>query len=212
MIIRDLTKLSNLFFFSKNSLRALEKNEEKLNFNIKYWIKTGKIISLKNGLYITKSRWDKEINKDLYLEYLANKIYEPSYLSLEYIMNKYSLLTEAVYGITSITTKKTKSFVNGLASFNYSSMTPDLFTGYETTKAFDTFIFTASKAKAVFDYLYLRFIKNTPINKKIIEELRINWENITKSEFKNIEGYANKAKSLKVKQVISLIKKMYYAA
>lgn len=206
-----LLRLDNLLFFTKESLKQWEKDEDVLNFNIKYWLKKELIVRVKNGFYILKSRFDAEKDKDLYLEYLANKIYEPSYLSGEYVMNKYNLLTEAVYGLTSVTTKKTTSFANKLGMFSYYSLAPRLFFGFELKNFFSAKILIAKKSKAVFDYLYLRFLRKTPINDKSIEELRINWENLTKKEFKEIIEYAKTSKNKRILKVVSLIKKKYYA-
>ncbi len=206
----NLDYLNNLLLFTKESLRQWEKNEDALNFNIKYWTKNELIIPLKKGKYILKSRFDKEENKDLYLEYLANKIYEPSYISGEYVMSKYNLLTEAVYGVSSVTTRKTKMFDNKLGRFDYYSLSPRLFFGFEITKFYSADIMVAKKPKAVLDYLYLRFFKNSIISEKSVEELRINWENLNKKEFEDLEKYARIIKNKRTQEVIGLIKKKYY--
>lgn len=202
----NLDYLNNLLLFTKESLRQWEKNEDALNFNIKYWTKNELIIPLKKGKYILKSRFDKEENKDLYLEYLANKIYEPSYISGEYVMSKYNLLTEAVYGVSSVTTRKTKMFDNKLGRFDYYSLSPRLFFGFEITKFYSADIMVAKKPKAVLDYLYLRFFKNSIISEKSVEELRINWENLNKKEFEDLEKYARIIKNKRTQEVIGLIK------
>lgn len=205
----QLKKLSNLLIFTKETLRQLEEDNDRLDFNIKYWLKKGEIITLKKGLYILKEKWERETNKDDYLEYVANQLYQPSYLSGEYVMSKYGLLTEAVYGITSMTTKTTKAFVNNLGNFNYYSLSPALFSGYEVKKTSFFPVLVAKKSKAVFDFLYLRFIKNTPVNKKTIEELRINWENMTKEELGELINYARKTKSVRLNKIINLITDTY---
>jgi predicted transcriptional regulator of viral defense system len=210
MKFNKLSTIENLLFFTKEALRTLEPNNSSLDFNLKYWLKKGRIISLKNGMYVLKDRWEKEQNKQLYLEYLANKILEPSYLSGEYVLSKYALLAEAVYTITSITTQCSKSFTNNLGQFNYYSITPKLFTGYKTVAFDSATVLVANKEKALFDYLYLRFLKLTPINTKAIEELRINWENINTREFLRVKNYAKKARSTRIKKLISLIEKQYY--
>ena len=207
---KALQLIANLDFFTKEALRQLEPNQEALNFNIKNWLKNGKIISLKNGLYLLGERWEKEHDKEKYSEFLANKIYEPSYLSAEYVMSKYGLLTEAVYGLSSITIQKTKTFSNKIGIFNYYSMTPRLFTGFKLHKFFSGSVAIAGKAKAIFDYLYLRFLKETPVNEKEILELRINWENITKKEWLEIENYIKIAKSQRLKEVGSIIRGLIY--
>lgn len=211
MKANQLSKLSDLLFFTKESLRQLEPNQPALDFNLKYWLKKGIVISVKNGLYILKDRWEKTIDKQAYLEYLANKIYQPSYLSLEYVMNKYSLLTEAIYGLTSITTKIPKTFINDLGKFSYYSISPRLFTGYKVQKFNSAPILIAAKSKAVFDYLYLRFLKNAAINQKTVAELRINWENLSKTEFAGLRRFALISGSLRLNRLVELIGKAHYA-
>lgn len=207
----DLKKLNNLLLISKESLTSFENNKEGLNFNIKYWVKKGVLISVKRGLYVLKDVWEKEPNKDLYLEYLANKIYEPSYLSFEYVLNKYSLLSEGVLAVTSATTRSTKSISNSLGVFNYYSLSEELFSGYIVKNFGSSSIFEAVKSKALFDFLYIRFLKKALINKEIVEELRINWENFKRRDFLEMKKYAMIAKSRRVKEVIKLIGEMYYA-
>lgn len=211
MKINILAKLEKLDFFSKESLKQFEKKQEVLNFNIKYWKKKDKIIRLKNGMYVFMKRWENEQNKGDYLELLANKLYEPSYLSCEYVMAKYGLMTEAVYGLTSVTIKKTNSFINSLGSFSYYSISPSLFFAYEIKRFNTSAIFIAKKPKAVFDFLYFRFLKKALINEKVVAALRINWENIKKREFLEIKKFALLSRSKRLLSLINLIKKMYYA-
>ena len=211
MKVKELTKLSRLLLFSKDSLRQFESRADALDYNLKYWKKRGVIITLKKGLYILKDRWDKETKRDLYLAYLANKLYEPSYLSLEYVLNKYSLLSEAVYGLTCITTGSTKFFVNDLGRFSYYSISPKLFSGYKQERSYVVPILIAKKTKALFDYLYLRFLKKTPVDPKEVMELRINWENVNPQEFNQLQRYATLSNSIRVKKIIELIKNQYYA-
>lgn len=206
----NLDYLDAQLLFTKESLRQWEKNEDSLSFNIKYWTKKKLIIPLKKGIYILSSRFEKETNKDLYREYLANKIYEPSYLSCEYVMSKYGLLTEEVYGVSSITTKKTKTFTNTLGRFKYYSMQPKFFFGYEVVPFYTANILIAKKSKAVLDYLYLRFRRNAVISQKSIEEMRINWENMDKKEFMELVQYSKILDNKRTREVVRIIKKTYY--
>jgi hypothetical protein len=112
--IKEKTK--DLLIFDKNYLRLLEKNSNNLNANLKYWLKNNNIISLKNGTYIFKKVYEKENEKDLYLEYLAKQLLKPSYLSLEYILAKYQIMSEPVRLLTSITLKGSRDFNNELGT------------------------------------------------------------------------------------------------
>lgn len=208
---KNLDLLIPLDFFTKETLRQMEADKDALDFNIKSWIKSGKIISLKKGIYLLRERWEKEGNKQGYLEYLANKIYQPSYLSGEYVMAKYGLLTEAVYGLSSVTTAKTKIWRNQLGGFYYYSISSKLYLGYEVAKFYSAPVLAASKSKAVFDFLYFRFLRNSPVNIQEVRELRINWEGISKKELAKISEYADISKSKKTQRLIKLIKSEYYA-
>ena len=82
---------------------------------------------------------------------------------------------------------------------------------YEIKKFHSVPVLAAKKSKAIFDFLYLRFLKETPINERIIKELRINWENVSSKEFKETLQYACLSGSKRIKSVLNLIKKTYYA-
>lgn len=63
----------------------------------------GRVVRLKRGLYRLT---EVEVNEYL----LANKIYSPSYVSLETALSYYGVIPESVYVVISVTTKPTRSF------------------------------------------------------------------------------------------------------
>lgn len=204
-------KLSPFLIFNKNTLRAFEKREESVNASIKCWMKNGKIVQLKKGTYLLNDRWEKEIQKDSYLEYIANKLLEPSYLSFEYVLAKYQILSEPVSALTSATTKSSREFSNALGSFRYYALTLKLFCGYEAREEGGFPVLEASKGKALFDFLYIRFLKQKPITADAVENFRINWENISRKEFEQAKSYLKFTKSKRVKEIFNIINKQYYA-
>jgi len=205
-------KLNDLLIFNKTNLRLLEKKESNLNLNIKYWKKSGKIISLKKGWYLLAEKYEKESEKDSYLEFVANKLIEPSYLSGEYVLSKYGVLTEAVAGITSMTIMSGKEIKNKLATFRYYSISNKLFLGYKTEKKRGNIvIFEAELSKALFDFLYVRFFRNQVINEKSVEDLRINWENISAKDFEKSRAYLEETRSKRMMALYDIIKNKYYA-
>ena len=211
MTLNELkNKTSGLLLLDKNILRNFEPRENTLNENIKYWLKNKELILLKKGVYILKDKYEKETQKNLYLEYAANQLIQPSYISLEYVLAKYQILSEPVNAITSITVKTSKEISNNLCSFRYYSICPVLFSGYEIKYFYNSPVLTATKSKALFDYLYIRFFKNASINDDSRKNLRINWENITKKEFIKTCSYSPLTRSKRIKKVLDLIKKLYY--
>jgi hypothetical protein len=182
-------KTENLLIFNKNYLKLLEKDSNNLNSNIKYWLKNNDIISLKNGTYIFKDVYLKKKDKDSYLEYLANQLLKPSYLSLEYVLAKYQIMSEPVRSLTSISLKSSRDYNNELGTWRYYQIPKELFTGFSFKSFKDQDIIIASKAKALFDFLYLRF-RRGPIPKiENIEKLRLNLENLNKSDKKEFYSY-----------------------
>ena len=89
---------------------------------IKRNLKSGLFIKLRNNYYQLK-----DSNPSLY--FIANKLYQPSYVSLEKAMSYYNIIPETVYGITSITTKSTREFETPRATFTYQTIKPEAYTG-----------------------------------------------------------------------------------
>jgi len=198
-------KVSKLLFFDKNSLKLLEKDDNNLSANLKYWLKSGDLIALKSGFYVLRDRYEKEETKGLYLEYLANRLLSPSYLSLEYVLDKYQLLSESARVLTSITDKVARKFSNSLGTWRYDSLPNKLFIGYKIKYFRNMPISEATKAKALFDFLYLRFRRGDEPTEKGLENLRLNWENLNQQDrielfsyFKLVPG----KRWLKLKKII----------
>lgn len=203
-------KTSGLLLLNKNIIRNFEPDEDLLAANIQYWLKIGELIAIKKGMYILKDRYDREQDKDPYLEYLANQIIQPSYLSTEYVLGKYQLLSEPVNAITSITIKPTREINNPLGVFRYYSIQEPLFTGYQTKYFYDSPVLEAEKSKALFDYLYLRLLKSKTVNNESMENLRINWENFSRDDFKKAYSYVSLLKNKNIDKGFSIIKKLHY--
>jgi len=197
--------------FSKQNIAIYFKGKiNTLNAQIKYAFKIGDILKLKNGLYISNDFYIRSKNKDGLREYVASQLKSPSYLSKEYVMQKYNLLTEAIYGITSVTLKTRKQYQNFLGSFIYSSIKKDFYFGYNEKRYLSNVYFEADKSKAVFDYLYLKKNIGSKLKQEILEDLRINWENFSKEDFNLFYDYCLKSESKKMKRIASILKKSIY--
>jgi len=81
---------------------------------------------------------------------MANFLYQPSYISMQSALSFHNIMTGFSYQITSITVKKTKSFVVNDKDFSYSKIAPKLFWGWEKKENF----LIAKPEKALLDYIY----------------------------------------------------------
>ena len=192
---KTLEKLIKLPYFRTSHLEALLPHLKKpsLYQKISRWLKGGEIIELKNGYYVTKAYKEKNITDPNYPFYLANILRYPSYVSSSYILDKYNILTEVTYPITSITTKTTRTYINKLGNFIYYSISPKLYKGYERQLFKNEPIYVASLAKALFDYLYIKYTRRKIKAEEIIDRERLNLENFKKSDIKEFREYCRLA-------------------
>lgn len=90
------------------------------------------------------------------LWFTANRIYQPSYLSLETALSYHGLIPEGVYTLTSISSRKTQEFHTPLGTFRYHRLLPRLYFGYEALRPVaDRPVLMADLEKALLDYCYL---------------------------------------------------------
>lgn len=197
----------NLPYFTIYDLVSMEKNGKYLKVLLYRFSKQGKIKSLKRGIYVSKNFLEKVHKKNItneYAEFIGNIIYEPSYLSMDYVLEKYSVLSESVNTFTLVSEKKTNKFSNYLGIFKFYSIKKSLFTGFNIKKMGDFFIAEATLAKALFDFLYFR--KNILFSDKQVDELRLNLDNFTRKDFKELEKYINLEKSKRMKKIFDYLK------
>lgn len=79
-------------------------------------IASGEIIRIKKGLYIFEEVYRR---KPLSSMYLANILYGPSYVSLDYALSHYGLIPERVMEVTSVTPERSKGYQTPLGNFSY---------------------------------------------------------------------------------------------
>ncbi len=79
-------------------------------------LRKGVIVRVKKGLYI----FGEDYRRQPYSrEILANLIYGPSYISLEYALQYFGLVPERVKTITSVTTGRSRKYATPVGQFSY---------------------------------------------------------------------------------------------
>ena len=121
---------------------------------ISKWLASGELIRIKKGLYV----FGKNIAMTPYsVEVLANLIYGPSAISLNYALSYYGLIPERVTTVTSITSKRNKLFSTPILTFTYKYLSPTKYPiSIELASGLNQNHFLiASKEKALCDYIHL---------------------------------------------------------
>jgi hypothetical protein len=203
--IKNKDLIENKPYLSKIELSLLlEKKRKNLDKKISQLIRDEVLIPLKRGLYTSRIFYLK--NKENIEEYFSNMIYYPSYLSLEYVLTKEGVIPEAVFSYTAVTLKTTRRFANKLGQFFYKKIKEKLFTGFYQKDYYEDYkIKIATKAKALFDFLYFKPLKTL----KDIDDLRINWENFSSKDLQEFLNYVDLSKSRKMRKIYKFIMKKY---
>lgn len=195
-------------YFTLSQLALIAKDKKNALVYISRWLKNKSIIKIRDWFYISSSkflefslRWETSA----FIEFIAtNLIYTPSYISLEYVLYENNIITENVYSITCISTKKTSRFKNNFWNFIYRTIKKDFFWDYEVLKKDWFIVYKATKEKALFDYFYLK--PDIVFDISYFEELRLNLKNINLVKFEKLIKKYKSPKMTKVFRFLKLIK------
>lgn len=146
------------------------------------WSKKGYIKNVKRGFYRFT---DQPLNQGT-IYFIANKIYTPSYISLESALAFYQIIPEAVFSVTSISTLNTTQLNSSVGNLTYNHLKENLFFGYELIERNGITIAFASREKAILDYLYLH---SNITSIEDFEGLRWNKEVLKKVDFQRFSDY-----------------------
>lgn len=179
-------KLRNQVVFSVRDLLILDSNFDRRR--LYEWQKKGYIRKVIKGCYIFS---DSNIDEYI-LFHTANKIYPPSYISLESALSYYNIIPEIIPVITSVTTRKTNKFETEISSFYYQSIKENLFIGYTLLNVNNLVIKIATIEKAIIDYFYLhKEIRTAQIFKDLRWDMDIVMKELNRRKFMNLINLFN---------------------
>jgi predicted transcriptional regulator of viral defense system len=170
-------------------------------YQLSNWVDKGYLIRLKNGLYVISDRKEKLKN-----EFIAHNLYQPSYVSLEWVLAKYGVIPEIIYNCTSVTSKTTRTFKNAFGAFIFRHIKRELFFAYQEESDDNQTYLIAEPEKALLDYLYLNSAKIN--NQDDVDELRFNSSSLDEFNYKKIKIYLKRFNSKKLEKIVNLIFKL----
>lgn len=170
---------------------------------VKRALKAGLLKSLKRGLYAI----EKPIQEPLDQFEVAQLIYGPSFISFESALSHHQWIPEAVYTITSATTKRTEEFHTPYGLFSYQHVpTKHFYMGVKRETSGQAVYLMASPWRALSDYLYL-YPKNWGTLEDIEADLRVELSILYESDRNELELMVNHYPNHRVKEVLKLIKR-----
>ncbi len=179
-------KKTHLTLFTLRDIENLfpHENLKTIKNNLVRWVREGRFIKLKRDVY---EFVEPGLERSLLDLYVANRLYSPSYISLETALSLYEFIPDIAVQVTSLTTRPTRTFKNKYGTFFYRSCQKKAFTGYQLMTYSGEKILIADPEKALVDFIYFRTRQDSFLNFK---EERLNILALQKLKWTKLHWYA----------------------
>ena len=172
-------------------------------------VSRGELIRVRKGLYAVAPGYRQS---PLSLEILANTLYGPSYLSLEYALSWYGMIPERVSELTSVCLGRSRIFTTEVGNFSYCSIKKTAYTeGYDLTAIPDGRSYLmATREKALVDLVENR--RSVPIRSRkemgvrLLEDLRIDEFALLELNVEQAARYASCYGSVKTRLLVNFLR------
>lgn len=193
-------------YIDTQTLLRLLANYRKPREAILRMVERQELIRLKNGFYLIREKITNGSAKIIPFEQIANLLYGPSYVSMEWALSFYGMIPERVHTITSMTLGKNKEYHTEVGDFSYFSLSPERYSiGIMQKKSLDFVggFLIAGPEKALADTVFktCKNLDKEQLKNELLESKRIDREcfrELNKSLLEDI------AKSYHVKHVYYL--------
>jgi len=137
---------------------------------IKRALASGEVVHVRRGIYCLATKYLREKIDPLVL---AQRIYGPSYISLETALSYHGWIPEAVYAITSVALDRSREFATPLGQFSFARVPQNvLYTQVTRVEKQAQSFLLASPLKALADYVYVHRQDWRSIH-PVVESLRV---------------------------------------
>jgi len=201
--------------FDYLSLTDALKSFAKPRKKISSLLKQGLIVRVKKGIYV----FGRALSRRPYSrEVLANMIYGPSYVSLEYALQYHGLIPERVEAITSITCGRGRRFSTPAGLFTYKRIPMKAYSIGFTQVELDRgrFFLIAVPEKALADKLQddrgISVRNQNDLKNYLSENLRIDLNRIAKMDARLFSDLAHRYRSRKIRMLGRLVLKLRRAS
>jgi predicted transcriptional regulator of viral defense system len=208
-MIEKLRKACKSEVFDYGFLMDQLKNYKAPRRKVNGLLKSGRVIRVKKGLYVFGEDYRR---RTIDRVVLANLIFGPSYVSLEYALAYYGLIPERVEVVTSICTKRKKTFETPFGLFTYTYLNPRRFTvGIDWISTnHDQHGLIASPEKALADIIFFqKELKGVDeVLEHLIENLRIDEESLSELNLERLDKIVHSYRSKGVSQLLKAIRSL----
>ena len=208
-----LTPFEELPYFTLTAVKQLlgddSQSQGTLPTLLYRWMKAGHIIQLKKGVYMSNRFFERHRGEADFSPAISAILLPQSYVSLEFMLQRYAVLSEVTYPVSAVTQKNSRLIENQLGSFSYRHIKGSLYHGFLISDYWGIPLAKASAAKALFDTLYLRPAVpdlRSP-HYDLVEDLRLNLEDFSSGDRKEFAAYVTASQSPKMVQILTNIRR-----
>jgi len=184
---------------------AVDGSEFSRHALVKRALANREIVDIRRGLYCLAPRYQK---RPVSVYGLAQRVYGPSYISLETALSYHGWIPEAVYACTCVSYGRAKEFATPLGLFSYTRVPQRIFyAGVERCVDPDgNVFFMASPAKALADYVYVHRPEWTTVD-DASGSLRIEADDLTSATPAQVDELIENYSNRRVKRFLTSWKK-----
>jgi hypothetical protein len=174
-------------------------------------LRNGSIIRIKKGLYVFGNGYQRyPYSKEL----VANLVYGPSYLSLDYALAYHGLIPERVEALTSVTVSKSRRFSTPVGLFIYRQIPARAYeAGMVRAEAdHEQAFLIASPEKALADKIVSvrggRIASIAEMSRFLEADLRVDAGALRPLSAEKIDDFASRYRSLKLRHLSGLLRRI----
>lgn len=174
------------------------------------WLARGDLVRVRKGLYVAGDSYRRA---PVVRELLANLIYGPSCISLDYALDYHGLIPERVVDVTSVTTGKARRFETPFGVFSYRPLPPERYAPGITFSGTPAARFLiASPEKALVDKVWCDKRLTAPGEKEVaaylFEDLRLDEARVRSLDLERLRAIAAAFGSRKINTLVQFIRKL----
>jgi len=173
-------------------------------------LRKGDIIRVKKGLYVFGEDLRRRPHS---LEVLANLVYGPSFLSMEYALAYHGLIPERVATLTSVTPKRCRRFLTPVGTFVYRQVPKESYPlGMDRVAHGDVAFLIAVPERALADKL--RDDRGVPLATQkevaayLFDDLRISRSDFVRLDHEMMDALATASRSRKIARCAGLLRRL----
>lgn len=190
-----------------DSLKGYERPRDKITS----LLRQGAIIRVKKGIYVFGP---KLARRPFSREILANMIYGPSCISLDYALHYHGLIPERVEAVTSVTSGRARRFSTPVGLFIYRQVTPAAYPvgidrmPLEGGRAFLMAVPEKALADKIHDDRGTGIRSQADMRRYLLQSLRIDAESLAKLRTETLSTLAERYRSRKVRLLAEVVTRL----